>query len=183
MNANNGWADSSTISSTNGLCEFKNGTYTAQSDQPDWCSASTNYATFALEVQMAIVRGQEGGILFDLNADNQTFYYFHITTDGHCIVARSDGPGNVSPPRSIDCHSTIKTGQNQQNIIAVLANGSNIDLYVNKVGVMVIPNDVIYTSSGTYYQHGAIACNVNSYNNGEQVTTEVHYSNLKIWQP
>lgn len=177
------WDNSLTLSPSNGLCGFKGGVYVAQSDQPNWCSSNTNLTTFALEVRMAIVRGQEGGILLYLNSSRQTYYFFHITTNGYCIVARSDGLDKVTPPYAIDCHSALKTGQNQPNVIAVLASGGNINLYVNRHGVMVIPNNVMNTPFGPSYQQGAVAFTVNSYTNGEQVPTEIHYSNLKLWQP
>jgi len=63
----------------------------------------------------------------------------------------------------------INTGLNQLNTIAVVANGSQLDLYVN--------NQKIDSVNDSTYSQGTIAMIANSIS----APTEVSYSNLKVW--
>ncbi len=66
--------------------------------------------------------------------------------------------------------SAIKTGLNQSNLIAVVANGSTLDLFVNGQKI-----DSVLDST---YSHGQIGVVADATNN----QTEVVYSNAKVWK-
>ena len=63
-------------------------------------------------------------------------------------------------------------GLNQPNTIAIVANGNSFDLYVNGQHVAGAVSDVNFTSS-----HGMIGV----YGEGTDATTEVVYSDVKVW--
>ena len=133
-----GW-DTST-NQNNATCAFVNGGY--QSSQPadsnfHACFAfAPDFSNFVYEVQMTIVSGQAGGIVFRANPANSTFYYFRVGQDGsydlwtyvdkyidHAHHLTSGPPGSSS---------AIHTGYNQPNLVAVVARGSSLALYVNQ---------------------------------------------------
>jgi len=66
--------------------------------------------------------------------------------------------------------SVIKAGPNQTNLIAVVANGSTLDFYVNSQKIDSV-NDGTYSSG----QIGVIA------DNYHDNPTEVAFSNAKVW--
>jgi hypothetical protein len=65
----------------------------------------------------------------------------------------------------------IHTGLNASNIIGVVANGSTLDLYVNK--------RKIASQTDSTYSHGTIALFANLY---FKHPTEVVYSNARVWK-
>ncbi len=66
--------------------------------------------------------------------------------------------------------STINTGLNQSNVIAVVATNNNFDFYVNKQFIINVKNTTY--NSGSI---GVIAVPRNS-------LTEVAFSNAKVWR-
>ena len=65
--------------------------------------------------------------------------------------------------------SAIKTGLKQSNLIAVVANGTNIKLYANE--------QLITSLNDTSFSHGAIGLVAEDDSN----PTEVVFSNAKVW--
>lgn len=63
----------------------------------------------------------------------------------------------------------IRSGLNQTNLIAVIANGSRFDLYINKQYVVSVSNPS--------YTHGRIGLLAKEKNN----PTEVIFSYVKVW--
>lgn len=117
---------------------------------------------------MTIVKGDQGGIAFRANANNGSFYYFHINTNGSYALETYSGY-NSTAVLNQGTNPAIKTGLNQTNLIAVVANGNSLVLYVNKQQIASV-NDSTYSSG----QIGVIAESV-------QNPTEVVFSNAEIF--
>jgi hypothetical protein len=165
----NFWGESS---DSGGGCKFSGTSYYAnvsQLNSTHYCPAGiTNYSNFAYEVQMDILQGDSGGIVFRTDDAKQIYYLFHINIDGSYALAIFNNNDLVSTLKS-GSNSAINTGLNQSNLIAVVANGSNIDLYVN--------NQHVDSVSDSTYSQGEIGVVASSNGN----PTEVVFSNAKVW--
>ena len=92
-----------------------------------------NFGDFAYQIKMTFIEGGCGGVVF--RSHEPKLYYFYICQDGTYGLVRYTK--NVSDP---SVNPTLKSGHspyiipgsNKVNIIAVVAQGSNIDLYVNQ---------------------------------------------------
>jgi eukaryotic-like serine/threonine-protein kinase len=153
-----------------GACQFTGGAYhVSQSNAQyiNFCNASnTNFSNFAFEVQMRIIQGDCGGVIFRFQTPNNgTFYHFDVCQDGRYALYNSYTITLIQPHSS----SAIHTGLNQSNLIAVVANGSTLDLYVNSQKI-----DSVSDSAHSQGQIGVAATVVNN-------PTEVVFSNAKVW--
>lgn len=158
----------------NATCAFVGGAY--QSSQPvdgDFhaCFAlATDFSNFVYEVQMTIVSGYSGGIIFRGNQGNSTFYYFRVGQDGsYDLRAYVDPQIDHSQLLTNGSSSAIHTGYNQPDIIAVVANGNSLLFYAN--------HQLITSVNNTTFSHGQIG--VVAYNQGGLAT--VVYNNVRVW--
>lgn len=158
-----------------GTCAFGEGAYHVNATLgggTKYCQASnTTFSDFAYQVQMTIVKGNRGGIVFRNDPTKGTSYYFSIGQDGtyalwifFCTANNCNfsAPLNSSSP-------AIHTGLNQTNMLAVVARDSTIDLYVNNQYL-----DHVSDSSSSQGQIGVAVSDVNS-------PSEVVFSNAKVW--
>ncbi len=131
----NNWDEGTT--SGEGSCKFSGNAYHTAAQQSDYfysCFAATpNFSNFAYQVQMTIVQGDYGGIIFRADGANSKYYYFRIGKDGaYDLTASHDTTfSHDQLLKSGNAPSLIKTG-NQTNLVAVVAKGSNLYLYVNQ---------------------------------------------------
>lgn len=151
-------------------CAFTAGAFHISADQTGivpCTTATTSFSNFAFQVQMTIIKGAGGGIVF--RVDGPKYYYCYIHQDG--TYGCSLYVDSTSTPKILtDGSSTaIKTGLNQPNVIAVVANGSHLDLYVNQQNIANV-NDNAY-SQGLI---GFVAENDNG-------PTEAVFSNAQVW--
>jgi serine/threonine protein kinase len=160
-----------------GRCGFSGGAYHVSLSQQGtyrYCTAgATNYSNFTYQVQMTIVQGFSGGIIFRTDPVNMKYYYFHIDIDGSYALDIYNNLGFITTLKSgsntANNNTVINTGLNQSNVIAVVVIGSNISLYVN--------NQQIDSVSDSTYSHGEIGVAASSIGN----PTEVVFSNAKVW--
>lgn len=159
----------------NASCAFVGGAY--QSSQPlnenfHACFAlATDYSNFVFEVQMTIVSGSAGGIIFRGDQTNSTFYYFRIGQDGSYDLRDYVDPQIDHSHLLVSGSSpAIHIGNNQPNIVAVAANGSTLNLYAN--------HQLITSTNDSTLSHGQIG--VVAYNEGSPTT--VVYNNAKVWK-
>jgi hypothetical protein len=156
-----------------GACAFTGGAYhVSQSNTQyfNYCAASSNFNNFVFEVQMKIIKGDAGGVIFRADTSSNKFYAFYVGQDGTYQLFLCAGK---------DCTNSLlystttvsKHGLNQTNLIAVIAQGSTIGLYVNHQLIDHV-NDSTYSSG----QIGLIALPYSSGN-----PTEVVYNNAKVW--
>lgn len=157
-----------------GSCKFTGGAYHVSESNTSTaynCFASSDFSNFAYEVQMQIITGDAGGIIFRTNTTNNTSYVFYVTQDGNyefLLCPKSACHDLVTTTRS----STIHQGLDQTNIIAVVAQGSTITLYVNH-------QQITRVTDGTF-SHGQIGVTASPYT-GNGHPTEAVFSNAKVW--
>ncbi|GCE27195.1 hypothetical protein KDA_26790 [Dictyobacter alpinus] len=124
---------------------------------------------FALEIQMAILKGEEGGVIFRSNAHDKNFYSLRLKTDGiyALILTRDDGH---TTPLIYEKSPFIKKGNGQANIVTVIARASTIYLYINK--------HYMGSASDHTYSAGAIGVLAIDRQDG----TDVAFNNLRLWK-
>jgi serine/threonine protein kinase len=133
--------------STGGLCIFKDeGYYASQNEEPfnDVCLSQTqNFGDFIYEVQVRIIQGGCGGIIFRENTGDANSYHFYICrgesyAGRYAFDVHVNGHPKPPAPSSGRASTIIKTGLGQSNLIAVVAHGSSFSFYVN--GKLLVSN-------------------------------------------
>ncbi len=167
----NGWSEGT---GSNYACVFAGGAYHASDSQKNnflYCDApSTDFRDFAYQVQMKIIKGDAGGVIFRANATNNTDYVFSVGQDGSYELF-------VCPPKATKCNSALLSGSsgainqglNQTNVVAVVVKGNTITLYVNQQKI-----DSVTDNTFSHGQIGVIAYDITG-------PTEVVYNNAKVW--
>lgn len=155
-----------------GGCAFSGSALRASVSQPSFyvpCFAhATNFGNFAFEAQVSIVKGDEAGLIFRANDASSQFYVFRISRDSNYALYLSKDAKN-SVPIAEDSSPAIKTSQGQLNILTVIAQNSNIYMYINKQFAGSV-NDGTYASG----EIGVFA--------GDKTeATEVAFSNIRVW--
>jgi hypothetical protein len=163
-----------TPSSGGNVCQFEEGHYhdsdSKASKKITPCIArANNFSDFVFEVQMTIIQGDCGGIAFRYNIHTINLYYFAVCQyGGYGLYVYQ----NTTIKEIIDGNSAsfIYTGLKQTNLVAVVARGSTITLYINRNPIASISD-----STSMVGQLGVVAASVVS------SETEVVYSNAKVW--
>jgi hypothetical protein len=164
-----GWDEGT--SSDGSVCKFIGGGYRVKQTDPrhfQQCVAeATDFSNFTFEVQMTIIKGGGGGITFRVGNASGNFYYLRILRSGDYILNFFDASHSTSQMLASGSSSAIKTGLNQTNVIAVVANSSTFDFYVN--------DQEIDRVSDNTFSHGGIGVTA------DYAPAEVVYSNAKVW--
>src|SRR6266704_1041633 len=157
---------------SSGTCDFTGGAYHVNAIQQPGkgCVANPRFSDFAYQVQMTIVKGDGGDILFRDDTKGNGYYFF-IGQDGKYESGTYNCNGNNCKFNALRSGSSpaINTGLNQTNLVAVVASGSTIDLHVN--------NQKIDSYSDSTYSQGLIGVAAADVNN----PTEVVFSDAKVW--
>ena len=119
---------------------------------------------------MTIDKGDCGGLAIRSQSNNANLYLFQVCQDGSYnfykyMVNSASSPTTLTRGNPL----AIKEGVGQSNTIAVVANGSNIDLYIN--------GQKVSSTSDSAYSQGSIGLVASAYNNATTVT----YQNARIW--
>ena len=116
---------------------------------------------------MTIISGDAGGITFRVTGSN--FYLFAIAPDGSYHF---DSVNGISLPTVVrqGTNPAIHTGLNQSNLIAVVAIGNSISLYVN--------NNFLVKVTDSTYSSGQIGVAASENSNA----TDVIFSNARVWK-
>ena len=172
------WEWDQNTDSAGGICEFTGNGYRVSMPKQkafEYCPAqATDFSNFAFEAQMEIIKGDFGGMIFRAintrDTANLTYYIFYVGQDGYYFlqVCSSDTCTDLVTSAF---SSAINQGLYQTNLIAVVANGTTITLYVNQQQLTSV-ND-------STYSHGQVGLIASPYSNGNP--TEVLYSNAKVW--
>jgi hypothetical protein len=162
-NANPNWG---------GECQFVNGAYQISQSPPNKlsaCDEDTQYSNFAFEVKVTINQGDCGDLGVRENSDDSNDYIFEVCQNGsygfYKYKSLSDSTALMSGNSS-----AINQGTGQLNTIAVVANGSNFDLYVNgqKIGSASDSND---------YSQGTVGLFADAVSNATTVT----FQDARLW--
>jgi hypothetical protein len=155
-----------------GGCAFNDGALHASVFQAQFyvpCFAqATNFGNFAFQVQMTIIKGDEGGLIFRANDATSKFYLFRIGRDGYYSLNVSKD-NNTNTPIAFDNTQAIKTGLGQPNLLTVVAQGKNIYLYINK--------QFVGSAMDSSYASGKIGIFAADHTND----TDVAFTNARVW--
>jgi DNA polymerase III delta prime subunit len=173
MNKNDGsWSDG-TNRSTGDSCTFTRSTYEVDSvlkNRDVYCAIQgPDYSSIAVEVQLTIIKGDGGGIVF--RVDRSNFYYFQIRQEGNYGLYLHKNNNYIK--LGVGSSGAIHMGLNQANVIAVIAQGNVFDLYINHhfIATIIDPDHT--------YAHGQFGLTAVAYDN----STQVHYTHIKVWTP
>jgi hypothetical protein len=157
-------------------CSFTNGAYHVSAQIKGdvlLCPAilGNNFSNLIFQVQMTIIKGDGGGLLFRANniySGQPQVYYLEIDQFGDYALFIFQN-SNRSKLLKYGLTSAINTGLNQANQVAVVARGSNFYFYLNK-------QYFAYLSDSTYSSGmiGVLAASA-------QHPTEVAFSNAQVW--
>jgi hypothetical protein len=163
--------------SQSGSCVFREGAYystVTQKGSYSCLAQGTDVSNFAYQVQMTIVTGDKGGLIFRSDNIDQNSYPF--STNYYFLSISHNGDYNLyyhsdKPPVQLasGSDSAIKMGLNQPNLLTVIARGSNISVYVNKH----------YITSVSDSTRGSGLVGVFALSNGNP--TDVRFSNAQQW--
>ena len=164
-----------TNSSVGGSCQFVNGAYhsnmpTTKYFQPCYANNPT-FNNFAFQVQMTITQGDEGGILFRSDPNNSKYYLFRINTNGaYNLLVYTSSQASSATFLLTGTTQSFKTGLNQPNTLALVAQGNNLYFYAN--------GQFINSASDGTFISGKIGVF------GEDATnpTDVAFTNAQVWQ-
>jgi hypothetical protein len=117
-------------------------------------------------VKMTINQGDCGGLIIRDNSDGSD--YFRVCQGGSYLFSKYTSHTSSTILRS-GSSSAINQGTNQSNVIAVVANGSSFDLYVN--------DQKIDSTSDNTYSQGSIGLTAGAVSNQTVVT----YQNARVW--
>lgn len=152
-------------------CQFTGGHYQIDTSAtiPLQTCAGPSLQNFAFEVQMTIMQGDCGEIIFRANVASNTFYDFLVCQQGVFSLAKVVGnhPGIIllQPAAS----SSLNPELNQMNTLAVVTNGNSISLYANMHLLGSVQDSA---SSNGLLALGAVETNGH---------TTVAFSNARIW--
>jgi hypothetical protein len=164
----NGWAEGPE-------CSYTNNAYHAKETQSNillYCAAyKTNISNFVYRVRMTILSGQRGGMIFRADAANSKFYLFRVAQDGsYDLYMYPDKTGTSARKLISGTAANMHTGTNAENLLAVAARGSQIDLYINDQYQGSV-NDTTFQSG----EIGLVAEN-------DGTTVEIAYRQAQVWR-
>lgn len=119
-------------------------------------------SNFTFQVEMAVTAGDGGGVIFRHTASSE--YRLRVSANGTYDLG---GPGMSLISGS---STAIHTGVNQSNLVTIIAQGSNIYIYINKQRILYTTDPSVTT--GVF---GLFAIDFT------QPTTAL-FKNVKIWQ-
>ena len=131
-------------------------------------SGRGQFSNFAFQVEMKMLSGDGGGFIFRSDTTAGNFYYFHVFPDGtyHLYIYQNNQSTTELKEGAI---SSFASGQGQKNTLTVIAQGSQIYLYVNR-NFLTKVQDSTYTSGYV----GVLADDHNG-------PAEVDYTNAILW--
>jgi len=176
---NNSLAESASGWDTSSSCQFKNKAYYVKAVEPSTeCLYNADpYSNFVYQIQMKFVTGNTcGGIIFREYSTYglKTYYEFDVCTDGSYILSTTSNSVSQLEPLLRGSSLSILTGIGQANLIAVVVNGTHLDLYIN--GSRLTQRSVSDNTSSS----GSISVVVRSLMNSN-TTAEVAFNDVKVW--
>ena len=133
---------------------------------------ATNFGDLAYQVQMTIVKGEFGGLVFRVDSSQAKYYSFLIDSSGtYSLITSVDNTGTRDYVLQKGTSPFFKTGLNQTNLIAVIARGSTIFLYINQ--------HYVTSASDKSYRSGQIGL---FGGNSTQAPADVVFRHVQVWQ-
>ncbi len=129
---------------------------------------ATDYSNFVFEVQATMNSGDYIGLIFRNNSANSTYYLFSVDATGQYNLKLYDSINNTGTVLSQGSTSPISSGQSY--VLAVVANFSNIGLYVNHQPIASVTDGTL--------NHGQIGVLVGNLNSSSAVAV---FSHARVW--
>ncbi len=184
-NTNGHWAEGagSVPNGAAGSCSFARNVYQVQAKKGAWVcrNLATNFANLAVEAQATIVKGPhnaEASLFFrDTTPARETAtssYAFYISSDKVYGLDIYKGGSSV---KTLGKGSTaaIHGGLNQPNVMAVVAQGETLKLYVNNQLIDMVSDEE------SSYGRGGISLGATTYVTDNP--TQVNFMDVKVWVP
>ncbi|HEY5003278.1 MAG TPA: hypothetical protein VII61_09005, partial [Ktedonobacteraceae bacterium] len=156
----------------NGDCSFTRQALYVQAINPKYfiyCPNKTQFKDLVFEVQMTIIQGDCGGIVFRTNGVKGNNYLFGVCQNGTFFLSLLQNNVIEQTLQQKTFSAAIQVGMKQTNTLAVLARGTELMLYVNYQQLATV-TDATYSQG----QVGVGAFPVQS-------ATEVVYGNARVW--
>lgn len=154
-----------------GTCGFSGGSYHATMPQANFfqpCFATVpTFSNFAFQVQMTIVQGDEGGILFRANEASDQFYLFSLGADGSYQLYLY--VNNQGAQAHLLLKGSSSPVQSQANEITVIAQGRDLFFYRNKQYLVSISDQT--------YSTGMIGV----FGESQNQPTDASFQKIKVW--
>lgn len=170
---NHGW-DVGYMDNNQTGCNFVNSSYKVQEALPSFlrpCFAdNTSFRNFAYQVSMTLASSCSGGVLFRGNKDKGTYYLFTVNANGTYLFEVYGSSANSHVTLASGTNAAI-LGVSQTNTLAVIADKTVIDLFVNQTFLAEI-SDVQLLGAG---QVGVAV-----YNTG--LPASATFSNAEVWK-
>lgn len=159
----------------NGPCSIKNGAFNITNSAKEtvyYCTGGPSYDNFVYDIQMTILQGDCGGIVFRMDAtEGHKYYMFNVCQNGYYSVDANQGAAlQFITLKSGDMAPGVHTGLKSINQIGVVARGPNLSLYVNTQLVASL-NDTSYGSG----QLGVVAWDAAN-------PTTISFANERVWK-
>jgi hypothetical protein len=136
-------------------------------------SRKAEFKNFAYQVQMTLISGDAGGLIFRSDNAVSTFYRFAIDSTGaYRLFSCKNCTGNQNAGNALSI-GDIGIKSNEPNTLTVIAINNTINLYVNGQFVKGV-NDA--TSDA-----GELGVYAGTFVQAFMHPTEVAFSNVKIW--
>jgi len=137
----------------------------------DYCWGGTSYDNFAYDIEMTITKGDCGGIIFrEDSTEASKAYVFTICQNGSYEVDIDQGAAQAYKTIQSGTTTGLHKGLNQTNLVAVVAQGQNFSLYVNK--------QLVTTFTDNTYGSGRLGVAVGDAGNA----TDVSFANQRVWK-
>jgi hypothetical protein len=161
-------------SAANGGCVFANGAYHAKVVQQHYfqsCYAhASTFSNFTFQVQMTIVSGDAGGIIFRANAQAGKLYLLQFGTDKSYQLILYESSSGSSTQTLLAGYSDAINGLNQPNLLTLIARGNHFSIFVN--------NQYVDSTTDNTYASGQIG--LLAYY--KTAPTDVAFNNAKVWK-
>jgi hypothetical protein len=161
------------VSSPTSSCGFTGGAYHASESAKfiSPCIApAVGVSNFAFQAQMTIIKGDSGGLIFRLNlgSSSANSYLFLIDRLGsyRLIVLQNNNNARLL---ANGVNPAVKVGLNQDNLLTVIARGSNFYLYANRQYITSVVDNTFSNGIIGVFATGASA-------------TDVVFSNAQVWR-
>ncbi len=151
------------------VCGFKGGAYHATRQQAGalLCSPEATNLTFsnlAFEANLNLIQGDYPGIIIRLNQAQGTGYLLDIDTQGRygIFLMNLNAKNNQDEYKSLHggANAAIKKGLKQSNLLAVVANGEMISIYINNQYIDSVRDKTYSNGQIGLYVYGTKACDL-----------------------
>lgn len=130
----------------------------------------SSYSNIAFQVQMQILSGTGGGLVFHVSGSNsQSLYIFELDQDGSYQIYLAKDPSTTPTYLTTGTTSAANTSTGATNTLTLIEKGKQYYFYVNGQYVTHVQDATL-----TDGEAGVLASNSSS-------STEVLYTNAKIW--